>query len=380
MASHYIGLMSGTSLDGVDAALMTFPPDRLVEIAACQTLPAPGELRHELIELTQQDANLSMSRLGELNQQLGDWFAEAALAVMKRDDIAPEDIAAIGSHGQTIWHQPDTATPFSMQLGSASRIAARTGCTVVADFRNGDMAVGGQGAPLVPAFHRGLFARADKARIVVNIGGIANLTILPAGADREETAVTGLDTGPGNALMDGWIQSQLGQALDAQGQWAASGTSHTELLDRMLQDPFLARRPPKSTGREYFNNRWLQAHIDSLDEAPTPADVQATLCEFTARSIAMAVQAYGPGHEEVLVCGGGAHNGRLMARLAELLAPRTVETTAAHGLSVDWIEAAAFAWLAKRRLDGLPGNLPNVTGARSAAVLGGIYAPPPGTN
>lgn len=367
--------MSGTSLDAADAALVQFAADGTATILATHALGLATELRDELLELARHDAAIRLAGLGILDQRLGEWFAEAALAVMSDAGAAPDDIAAIGSHGQTVWHAPGAAHPFSLQLGSASRIAARTGCTVVADFRNSDMAVGGQGAPLVPAFHRGLFARADSARVIVNIGGIANLTILPAGADQDDALVTGLDTGPGNALMDSWIQTHLGQTMDANGQWAASGTIHTVLLERMLKDPYLARPAPKSTGREYFNLHWLQTHIDSLKDRPPAADVQATLCEYTARTIAMAIGDHGPGDEEILVCGGGARNARLLTRLAELLAPRSVQTTSSHGLNADWVEAAAFAWLAKRRLEGRPGNLPGVTGARRAAVLGGIYRP-----
>lgn len=374
----YIGLMSGTSLDAADAALVEFAPDpdTSAAIPATHALPLAPDLRGELLAFAQPRADIGLSRLGRLNQRLGDCFAQAALGVMAMAGATPTDIAAIGSHGQTVWHEPGSDIPFSMQLGSPSRIAARTGCPVTADFRNSDMAVGGQGAPLVPAFHRGLFACADSARIVVNIGGIANITLLPAGSDRDAARVAGLDTGPGNALMDNWIQTHLGHTMDANGRWAAGGSVHAPLLESMLQEPYLKRPPPKSTGREYFNLHWLQTHIDSLKDPPSTADVQATLCEYTARTIAMAVADYGPGDEEILVCGGGVRNTQLMTRLTALLAPRTVETTSSHGLNADWVEAAAFAWLAKRRLEGRPGNLPSVTGARCPAVLGAVYVPP----
>lgn len=377
MDSYFIGLMSGTSLDAADAALVGFSAGSTPRILATRALPPTVELRRELLACSRPRATLTLYQLGTLNQRLGDWFADAAVAVMRDADIGAGAITAIGSHGQTVWHAPDSQRPFSLQLGSASRIAARTGCTVVADFRNSDMAIGGQGAPLVPAFHRSLFASAERARIVINIGGFANLTILPAGSDVDASVVTGLDTGPGNALMDGWIQHHLSQPMDTDGRWATSGRVHEPLLARLLTEPYLSRPAPKSTGREYFNMAWLQGHLGALDTAPIGADVQATLCEFTARSIAMGVAAYGPGGEEILICGGGAHNPRLLARLQALLAPRPLATTTQHGMDVDWVEAAAFAWLAKRRLEGLPGNLAGVTGARSAAILGAVYAPAP---
>lgn len=373
---HYIGLMSGTSLDAADAVLVAFVPGRAPHIKATASLSPPDKLRKELLQLAQNDGCTSLKRLGTIHEQLGSWFADAASEVMNEAGMGPREIVAIGSHGQTVRHEPDIDPSFSMQLGSASRIAARTGCTVVADFRNADMAIGGQGAPLVPAFHRDLFAHTDTGRIAVNIGGIANLTILPAGSNRGESHIVGFDTGPGNALMDGWTQSHLGTKMDTSGRWAASGHVNSSLLAQMLQDPYLHRIPPKSTGREYFNESWLQAQLGTLSSDPLPEDIQATLCEFTAQSIAKAINGCGPGYDEIIVCGGGAHNAHLMQRLAALLSPRTVTTSAQYGIGVDWVEAAAFAWLAMRRIEGLPGNLPSVTGARSAAILGAIHAPP----
>jgi len=376
MSSYHVGLMSGTSLDAADAALVEFATGVAPRLHATYALPPPADLRHELLQLARHDAALPLKRLGTLDQRLGDWFAEAALAVMAAADVAATDIAAIGSHGQTVRHEPDAALPFSLQLGSASRIAARTGCTVVADFRSADLAVGGQGAPLVPAFHNHLFAHPTQARVVVNIGGIANLTVLPAGTDRRGPGVTGLDSGPGNALLDAWTMQHLGQAMDAGGQWAARGSVHVRLLQRMLTEPYLRRSPPRSTGREYFNIDWLRGHLAQVACAIEAVDVQATLCEYTARTIAQAIERFGPGNEEILICGGGAHNRHLLERLAHQLAPRTVVTTAAHGLNPDWVEAMAFAWLAQRRLAGQSGNLPAVTGARTSAVLGAVHAPP----
>lgn len=365
-------------MDGVDAALVTFAADGTMHLDATASVPLPDELRGPLLQLTQTGGPARLAQLGTIHQQLGLWFADAALAVMDKAHVGPADIAAIGSHGQTVWHAPDGRLPFSMQLGAASQIAARSGCTVVADFRSADMAAGGQGAPLVPAFHRDMFAGMDSGRIIVNIGGIANLTILPAGANQDDTRIAGFDTGPGNGLMDLWVATHLDAPMDADGRWAASGTIDAGLLRQMLNDPYLHKAPPKSTGREYFNRAWLQARLDNLGTSPAPADVQATLCEFTAQSVVNAINDCGPGFDDIIVCGGGAHNRHLMQRLTSLLAPCRVTTSAAHGIDVDWVEAAAFAWLAMRRLKSLPGNLPSVTGASSPAILGAVHAPPAG--
>ncbi len=375
MGDYYIGLMSGTSVDAADAALVEFATDSPPRILDTHAQAPDDGLRDDLLHLSQQVAGVSLSKLGELDQRVGEWFADAALAVMAKAGVAAGDIAAIGSHGQTVRHEPAARLPFSLQLGAPSRIAARTGCCVVADFRNSDMAVGGQGAPLVPAFHRSLFASADTPRVIVNIGGIANLTILPAGADSDDARITGLDTGPGNALMDTWIQSHLGRHMDADGRWATSGKVHPGLLGLMMQDPYLSKAPPKSTGREYFNMDWLGAQIESLGAPPTPADVQATLCEFTAQTISVAIASYGPGGETILLCGGGVRNPYLQERLRALLTPRPVEATDAYGVDADWVEAVAFAWLAMRTINHLPGNVPTVTGAKRAVPLGGLYQP-----
>lgn len=371
--SHYIGLMSGTSIDAADAALVRFSEDGLPQIVATHAEAPDPDLRADLLHLSQQVAGISLAKFGELDQRVGDWFASAALAVMDKAGISADAVAAIGSHGQTVRHEPEARFPFSLQLGAASLIAARTGCRVVADFRNSDMAIGGQGAPLVPAFHRGLFADPNQARIVANIGGIANLTILPRTAASDLNAITGLDTGPGNALMDAWIASHLRRPLDEDGQWAASGRVDDALLALMMDDPYLRRRAPKSTGREYFNLDWLRAQIDSLRTPPNPVDVQATLCEFTARTIVQAIEEYGPGDEQLLLCGGGVRNAELRRRLAALAAPRDIQPTDDYGLDSDWVEAAAFAWLAMRTTNGLSGNVPSVTGARRAVPLGAIY-------
>jgi len=373
IGQYYIGLMSGTSVDAADAALVEFATNATPRILATHAQAPPADLRDDLLHLSQQVAGVSLAKFGELNQRVGDWFADAALAVMSKAGVEATQIAAIGSHGQTIRHEPDADYPFSLQLGSPSLIAARVGSRVVADLRNSDIAVGGQGAPLVPAFHHSIFADRAQARIVINIGGIANLTVLPVEAVDNPETVTGLDTGPGNALMDAWTANHLSRPLDEDGQWAASGKVHQPLLALMMGDPYLTRSAPKSTGREYFNLDWLRAQIDSLRTPPLPADVQATLCEFSARTIAQAIDTYGPGNEQLLLCGGGVRNKELHRRLEKLVAPRELVLTDDYGVDSDWVEAAAFAWLAMRTVQGRSGNVPTVTGARAAVPLGGIY-------
>lgn len=377
MQACHIGLMSGTSLDAVDAIVARFDDSRVQpEILAAHSAAPPSGLRDTLLALTQTDPRLSLLEFGRLDQAVGAWFAEAANAVMKQAGLAPAQIAAIGSHGQTVWHAPDDAHPFSLQIGSAPRIAADTGCPVVSDFRNADTALGGQGAPLVCAFHAALFAHPDANRVAVNIGGIANVTLLPSAAHADATVIRGFDTGPGNGLMDAWIKRTHGCRHDAEGAWAASGRADETLLSRLLADDYFRREPPKSTGREAFGLDWLDRHLAALEYTPAPTDVQATLCELTAITITDAVAHFGPGDEQLYLCGGGVHNRYLVERIKSRAAPRPVETTHALGLDPDWIEALAFAWLARQRLLCRPGNAPGVTGARRLAVLGGWHEPP----
>ncbi|AWN15909.1 anhydro-N-acetylmuramic acid kinase [Salinisphaera sp. LB1] len=374
----YVGLMSGTSVDAVDAVVARFagPSDRPEMLTTHSEAPPQG-LREQLLTLSDADRRVSLLEFGRLDQAVGHWFASAANAAIAKAGLTASQIAAIGSHGQTIWHAPDTEPAFSLQIGAAPRIAADTGCAVVSDFRNADIALGGQGAPLVCAFHRALFAAPDANRVAVNIGGIANITLLPSDAHADPTAIRGFDTGPGNGLMDAWIQRHRGHSHDADGAWAASGRVDDELLAHLLGDDYFHREPPKSTGREYFGLDWLDRRVATLGRTPTPADVQATLCELTAITVADAVDRFGPGKETLYLCGGGVHNRYLVARIAALAAPRPVETTAQLGLDPDWIEALAFAWLARQRLLGRPGNAPGVTGASGLAVLGGWHAAPP---
>lgn len=365
-----LGLISGTSLDAIDAAACRFDEQgRWQGLLATRSHPYPPGLRGELLDLqAQPDQKLSLRDFARMDAQVGDCFAEAAQALLQQAGLSSAQISAIGSHGQTVFHDPQQIGT-SLQLGDPNRIAARTGIATVGDLRRADMALGGQGAPLVPAFHQAVFA-SDLPRAVVNIGGIANITVLPA---NPQQAVFGFDTGPGNGLMDEWIQLHRQRTYDADGGWAASGVAQDALLRAWLAEPYFAAAAPKSTGRDYFKLDWARHPADL--SAYRPQDVQASLLELSARSIAEALLRAAPQSAEVLICGGGARNGELMRRLAELLAPRAVRSTSAAGLDPDWVEAAAFAWLAWRRVHELAGNLPAVTGASRSAVLGGLYRP-----
>lgn len=369
MTELYLGLMSGTSMDGVDAALCELEDGRFRRVVATASRRYDARLRAALLQLQRDKTALTLDQLSRLDGAVAGHFAAAANAVLRRAQLAPSQVRAIGSHGQTVFHDPRGARS-SIQLGNPSQIAALSGIATVADFRRADVALGGQGAPLAPAFHHALFAAAEP-RCVANVGGIANVTVLPGTA---ADGVRGFDTGPGNGLMDEWIQARRGKPYDRAGRWAASGTLEPKLLRALLADPWFRRKPPKSTGRDYFNLGWAQGRFKTLAWLP-PASVQRTLAELTARSIADAIGKHAAGTRRVLVCGGGTGNALLMQRLAELLAPAAVESTAAHGLDPQQVEAAAFAWLAMRTINGLPGNLPAVTGAKRAAVLGGIYRP-----
>ncbi len=364
----FLGLISGTSVDGIDAVLARFAPR--LEIAAARTFPLADALVQDVLRVSQSDARLSLDELGRLDTQLGEAFAAAANTLILEGGVPRAHIAAIGSHGQTLRHAPTGAAPFTMQVGDANVIAERTGLATVADFRRRDVAAGGQGAPLVPAFHAAVFADARASRAVLNLGGIANLTLLPA-----DGPVRGFDTGPANGLMDAWCLHARGERFDRGGAFAREGVVHPALLARLLADPWLALPPPKSTGRDQFHLEWLRPRL--ANDAMPPADVQATLCEFTAATVADALRREQPDTTELLVCGGGVHNAQLMDRLRAQLPGVRIDSTAAHGLDPDFVEAAAFAWLAAETLAGRPGNLPAVTGARGPRVLGSVHAPGP---
>lgn len=361
----YLGLISGTSADGIDAALVRFSPR--TELLAATTVAYPPALRDEVLALSQQPAGFSLDRFGELDALIGEAFAQAALALLAKAGFPASDVVAIGSHGQTLRHRPDGPQPFTLQVGDPHRIAERTGIVTVADFRRRDVAAGGQGAPLVPAFHAALFADAGEDRAVLNLGGIANLTLLP-----QQGEVRGFDTGPGNGLLDAWALRHRGLGYDTEGRFAAEGSPCDALVEACLRDAYFALPPPKSSGRDHFHLGWLDAQLQALGHSLSPADVQASLVELSARSIANDLRRWQPRTRRVLACGGGVHNPVLMQALARAIAPASLQTTAAFGLDPDFVEAAAFAWLARETLAGRPGNLPSVTGATGPRVLGAI--------
>lgn len=365
MADHFIGLMSGTSIDALDGVLVNFAGAH-PSLIATHSEPLADGLRREIFALCQAGDN-EIDRMARVDVLLGRQSAELVKKLLSKAKLQPREVAAIGSHGQTVRHLPEGQTPYTLQIGDPNTIAQLTGITTVADFRRRDLVVGGQGAPLVPAFHQALFRSDDKNRVILNIGGIANITILPA-STRE--VVSGFDTGPGNMLMDAWCQLKRGQPFDDNGNWARSGNTDSTLLARLLEDHYLTMPPPKSTGRERYNLEWLQPQ---LPEGLSASDIQSTLCELTALSIARAVAEFAPQSEELFVCGGGARNAYLMERISANLTGHRLSTTAELGVDTQWVEAMAFAWMARQTIRGLPGNLPAVTGARESVILGAIY-------
>ena len=353
------------ALDGVLVDLSTERPDLLASIS----LPIPAALHRQLLSLTTPGHD-EIARAARADIELAQLSATLVKQLLQQCDLPASAIQAIGSHGQTIRHAPNASPAFTLQIGDPNTLAAQTGITTVADFRRRDMAVGGQGAPLVPAFHAWLYQRHTPDRVILNIGGMANITHLSA---RPAQSISGFDTGPGNILLDSWIQRCQGLPMDRDADWGRRGTPNPALLNALLADPYFQRPPPKSTGREYFNLAWLQAQLEQVqcrDE-----DVMATLYALTVESIGQAIQRYAGESEEVVVCGGGAFNPLLVQGLQKRLAPRRVVDSAGAEPSVDprWMEAMAFAWLARQTLLGQSGNLPAVTGARQPVILGGIY-------
>ena len=357
----YIGLMSGTSMDGIDAALVEFGGKSL-KLHTLVHQPFPPQLRETLLALNQAGDN-ELHRAAQAANALSLGYAAIVQTLLAQTGTDAKDIAAIGCHGQTVRHQPQLG--YTTQLINGALLAELSGISVVCDFRSRDIAAGGEGAPLVPAFHQAVFASPQISRAVINIGGIANISVLPVNGE-----VTGFDCGPGNALMDGWITAHRNQPYDAGGAWAASGRVLPELCERLLAHPFFKRQPPKSTGRETFNLEWLHSALSGHER---PEDVQASLCELTAASIAQALVAHCTDAKEIYLCGGGARNTALSARLETLLPGRRIAATDSLGIAAEAVEAAAFAWLAARTLAQQPGNLPRVTGARGPRVLGAIY-------
>lgn len=360
--------MSGTSVDAIDSALVRCGPDR-VDLLATHEHTIPDELKSRIAALSHSGPN-EIERMGVLDRELGLLFAHATLQLLATADVQPGQVRAIGSHGQTVRHRPPSAghtSGFTLQIGDPNTIAEHTGITTVADFRRRDIAAGGEGAPLAPAFHAAALSKPGANRIIVNIGGIANVTVLEGNVLR-----MGFDTGPGNTLLDHWIASRLGKPFDRDGAWSATGRPDITLLENLLAHPYFQKAGPRSTGKEEFNLAWLERHLAESGEI-AEEDVQATLLELTCTSITRAVQRCPVDAGEIYICGGGSHNAHLMARLAQQLAPATVASTAAIGMDPDWVEAATFAWLASRALDGQVGNSPAVTGAAGIRVLGGIY-------
>ncbi|WP_353572506.1 anhydro-N-acetylmuramic acid kinase [Candidatus Albibeggiatoa sp. nov. BB20] len=359
----YIGLMSGTSVDAIDAALVQIDA-RQIKLIAHYTHAWPSQLQTSLLHLSQNpETNISLREFTELDHFAAYEFAQAALNLLEQAQVDVQQISAIGCAGQTIYHSPNTKPACTYQLGDPNLIAALTQLPTVADFRRRDVAQGGQGAPLAPAFHQAIFQHPTKTCIVLNIGGIANITVLSP--DQE---VIGFDTGTGNCLLDAWIQKHLGQTQDQNGQWAASGTVCQPLLNDLVQDAYFAQPAPKTTGRDYFNLNWLNSYLKQHSLAPN--DIQATLAQLSIDTIVQAIEPYAA--QQVLVCGGGVHNSLLMSGLQKQL-NCPVQSTATYGVEPDWVEAMCFAWLAQHRLQNQPNNLPSVTGANQAVSMGGIY-------
>lgn len=353
--------MSGTSLDGVDAALIRMGGQSL-DLVETVFSPFDAELRKELLALNRTSHD-ELARTAVAGNVLAQRYAASISELLDKANLPATLISAIGCHGQTVRHRPDLG--FTIQIGNASLLAELTGITVIADFRSRDIAAGGQGAPLVPAFHAAVFRHPRLKRVILNVGGISNLTWLPASG-----TITGFDCGPGNLLLDTWTQMHLNTPFDQDGAWAASGKVIPDLLQNFLADPFLALPPPKSTGRDMFHLEWLQSHLTNTHVA---ADVQATLLELSARAMADAIKQHCPGADEVYLCGGGARNSALRGRLSELLPHQSVAPIDVLGIGADWVEAAAFAWLAHQTWHRKPGNVPEVTGAKGSRILGAIY-------
>ncbi len=364
--------MSGTSLDGIDAALVEFDGDH-IRLLAFEYQAFSCSIIKDIQTLSQPGSPVLLNQYGLVDAQLGSLFAEVSNKLLEKANISSSAITAIGSHGQTIYHAPGIPTAFSLQIGDPNIIAEETGITTIADFRRRDIAAGGQGAPLVPAFHQAIFSQIfdlTKENItIVNIGGIANITHLSA------NKTIGFDTGPGNTLMDLWIQKNLNRAYDKKGSWAKTGKANPELVETLKQDPYFKLSPPKSTGKEHFSASWLNEKISHTPDC-NANDIQASLCLLTAETIAEAIQQHAPLTDHTLICGGGMHNDYLIALIRNNLA-HPVSSTAEFGINPDHVEAMAFAWLARQTINNLSGNLMDVTDAKAPVILGGIY---PGKN
>lgn len=364
MKELYIGIMSGTSLDGTDVAIVDFSK-QAPRLVSSLFQPYPAKLLARLNAICRH-SDVNLDELGQLDATLGLFYAQCVLQTLTLAKLQADDIIAIGSHGQTIQHSPNVPQAFTLQIGDANRVAEKTGISVVADFRRRDMAAGGQGAPLVPAFHQAMFQSSSEDLAIINIGGISNITVLPANS---HAPIIGFDCGPGNTLIDQWCQHHLDINYDEDGHIAKHGHVNQPLLNSLLSDPYFKREHPKSTGPEYFNLTWLNKH---LQHHPTSInDVVTTLCELTAMCIAESLTAF-PHTHSALLCGGGVNNLFMQSRIAALVSC-PVSTTDSHGIKPDWLEAIAFAWLARQTIEGKPGNVTSVTGADKPVILGAIY-------
>lgn len=366
---YYIGLLSGTSVDAIDAVLADFSSDQ-PRMLASHSHPIPSAFRKQLLDMTQPQEN-ELHTMLEADTALGILMGDAVNELMKKTNVLRDEIRAIGSHGQTLRHQPTGKIPYTLQIGDPNQIVAKTKMTTVADFRRLDIAFGGQGAPLAPAFHEAVFRDPLHARAIINIGGFSNMTIL---APNKPTV--GFDIGPGNALIDGWIQECLNKPYDAHGEWGAKGSLILPLLERFKQDPFFAQKGPKSTGKDFFHISWVRTHLAALglETSARAQDIQYTLTELTANLITDKIKEY-PEISSIYICGGGAANTFLMSRIANGCAPIPVHTTSDLGIPPDWVEGMLFAWLAKQRMEGKALSLASITGSSKPVLLGGIYSP-----
>ncbi|NND64770.1 MAG: anhydro-N-acetylmuramic acid kinase [Gammaproteobacteria bacterium] len=369
MSEKYIGLTSGTSMDGVDSVLVEISKSRLKLLHGI-THPFPEDIHKRTLRLVRKYKNCSLEDYGEMDTAVGGYFAQATHTLLKEAGVKASDITAIGSHGQTIIHRPELRHAFSLQIGDPNVITSFAEITTVSDFRRRDIAEGGQGAPLSSAYHEFLFIKPKETRVIINIGGIANVSVLPA---EKRKSSWGFITGPGNLLLDGWSQTQRMRPVDEFGSWAATGSVDGVLLKRLMANPYFAQPAPKSTGRSMFNMKWLRKEIDADGRAIPPVDVQATLVELTARTIADSIKNLKEKPDRALVCGGGWHNDFLMQRLSELLSPLKLESTEGYGVNPDWVEAAGIAWLAHQRLKEIPIDLSTATGAERPVLLGAVY-------
>ncbi len=366
MSTVYIGLISGTSADAIDAVAVNIDAHGNTSQLAALATPLDNQLREKIFSFQLRPVNLN--ELGELDTQLGESFANAVLRLIETNKIDKTSVNAIGSHGQTLQHQPNSKFPFTMQLGDPNIIAERTGITTVADLRRRDIAAGGQGAPLVLAFHQAWLGK-QQSTIVLNMGGIANITVL---AKNNSEPLLGFDTGPANTLLDAWARIHLKKEFDENGNWARGGTVHTKLLESLLKHPYFRQPPPKSADINQFNMKWLENFLQMFSNISTQ-DVATTLVELSVKSIASAIHKWTKNTNQVVVCGGGGKNKFLMQQLAKQIHPLTLRTSNEFGIGMDWVEATAFAWLAQQTMCKKPGNAPKSTGARRACILGGVY-------